>query len=253
MILMIVVLTTGIRCYNSTLPEFPEPLRASCLRHSPLLGLTPNDCASYYRSTKTAGIRLAWASLFSLSDDPVQYQVLSTIQDDNLCCGFGPPLRCTNDTRPFPSDRPTENVDSLYARQRTVCGNYVDYYPRQENCLHYFDPNVIPKIVGGCEYDMALGECVNDDSKVLNTFGCADKFETYIATLVSPNALFVAGSSVVNFLSILVSCCMIWKRKDGDVFPDFINEEEKVRLMLVVFFLHEFDSTKVFFYRTKTS
>jgi hypothetical protein len=26
---------------------------------------------------------------------------------------------------------------------------------------------------------------------------------------------------------------MIWKRKDGDVFPDFVNEEEKVRPVML--------------------
>lgn len=216
--------TVGITCFDFTVKTFSDTFQHDCLRNTP----QENDydtCVSYLRSDKMTGLRLAWASFFSLSGDPKYYQYLSTIQDENLCCGFGPPLRCRNDTRPYPPNRPLDFIDSIYARRRVTCGEHVLYYPRQSNCLHFFDPNVIPQIVGGCEYDMAVGICVDNDAARFNTYGCANYMEDFVASFVAPQALLLIGSSAMNALSILISCCLLWKRKDSDVFPDFIHEK----------------------------
>ena len=217
-------ITVGIKCYSYTLKIYSPAFQNDCLQNKPDEH-THEECLSYLRHDSTTGMRLAWASFFSLSDDPKYYQYISTLQDDNLCCGFGPPLRCVNDTRKPPPDRPLEDLDRLYARRRVTCGETARYYPQQDNCLHYFDPNTIPQIVGGCEYDMAVGNCVDDDAVLFNSYGCANYMEDFVASFVGPQALLLMGSSGMNILSMIVSCCMLWKRKNSDVFPDFIHEK----------------------------
>ena len=217
-------ITVGIQCFSYTVKLYSEELQADCLLHAPE-DHTNDECLSYFRDDRTTGFRLAWASFYSLSGDPAYYQRISTIQDENLCCGFGAPLRCYNDTRGLPPDRPLENLRPIYAKRRVTCGETVRYYPEQGNCLHFSDPNTFPKIVGGCEYDMAVGICVDDDAAQFNSFGCASFFEDYVAAFVGPQALLLMGSSGMNILSMIVSCCMLWKRKNSDVFPDFIHEK----------------------------
>lgn len=217
-------ITVGLRCYNYSVKVFSPELQNDCLQNAPEI-YSHDECLYYMRHDSTVGMRLAWASFYSLSGDPTYYQYLSVIQEENLCCGFGPPLRCLNDTRKPPPDRPLDNLDSIFTKRRVTCGETSRYYPQQDNCLHYFDPNTIPQIIGGCEYDMALGNCVDNDAAAFNSFGCANFLEDYVATFVGPPALLIIGSSGMNILSMLISCCLIWKRKDSDVFPDFIHEK----------------------------
>ena len=124
---------------------------------------------------------------------------MTQIEDANICCGFGPPLRCFNDSRPFPSDRPLDGVSSDLSKQRWKCGLIEFYYPRQENCEDYADPNVLPRVLGGCEKDMAAGNCVDADLAE-STAGCSEAVETYVAGLVAPPAIIVIGSSLMNVL-----------------------------------------------------
>lgn len=217
-------ITVGLKCYSYTIKAHDPLFQNDCLQHIPDEH-TNEECLDYLRSDKSTGLRLAWASFFSLSNDPKYYQYLSTLQDENLCCGFGPPLRCYNDTRPLPLNRPTDDLNSLYKRRRVTCGETARYYPQQSNCLHYFNPNSIPQIIGGCEYDMAVGNCVDDDAKIFNSYGCANYLEDFIATFVGPQSVMLVGSSAMNIISMLLSCCMLWKRKDSDVFPDFTRDK----------------------------
>ncbi len=224
--LMAVAINTGLTCLASTVSEFSLALQADCLLNAPNFH-SKAECLTYFRADKTAGLRLVWSSFFTLApNDPKYYQYLSTLQDNNLCCGFGPPLSCINDTRPFPVDRPLGFVNAKYLKRRLTCGDHVNYYMREATCLHYFDPNSIPQIVGGCEYDMGVGDCINYDAKLFNAFGCADKLDQWIIAQVAPSAVFLLGSSAINILAMLISCCMLWKRKDSDVFPDFISENK---------------------------
>lgn len=225
-LLMAVAINTGLTCLASTVSEYSLALEADCLLNKPKF-YSSEACLSYFRADKTAGLRLVWSSFFTLApSDPKYYQYLSALQDNNLCCGFGPPLNCINDTRPFPVDRPLGFVDAKYLKRRLTCGDHVKYYMREAACLQYFDPDSIPQIIGGCEYDMGVGDCVNYDAKDFNAYGCADKLDQWIIDQVAPSALFLLGSSAINMLTMLISCCMLWKRKDSDVFPDFISENK---------------------------
>jgi len=54
--------------------------------------------------------------------------------------------------------------------------------------------------------------------------GCASAVEDYAATLISSSGTTMISAAFINLLAMLVSCCMWWKRKPDDVFPDFLRE-----------------------------
>lgn len=55
-----------------------------------------DDCLEYIRSDRYAGMMLVWRSYNYLSLDYTKYyQRLVTIEQEGVCCGFGPPTRCT--------------------------------------------------------------------------------------------------------------------------------------------------------------
>ena len=51
--------------------------------------------------------------------------------------------------------------------------------------------------------------------------GCASAVEDYAVTLISPHVFLLAMCAAVHGLFMLYSCCMWWKRKESDVFPEF--------------------------------
>lgn len=60
------------------------------------LKYTLEDCLEYTRSDRYAGMMLVWRSYNFLSlDYSKYYQWLVTIEKGGVCCGFGPPTRCT--------------------------------------------------------------------------------------------------------------------------------------------------------------
>lgn len=55
-----------------------------------------DDCLEYIRSDRYGGMMLVWRSYVYLSLDYTKYyERLVTIEQDGVCCGFGPPTRCT--------------------------------------------------------------------------------------------------------------------------------------------------------------
>jgi len=225
-ILMSQVITVGLTCYAPTASIFPTALMTDCSQHKPAI-YTQEECDLYLHSDRTMGFRLVWATWFTQVNNQDFYQLMTQLEDANICCGFGPPLRCFNDTDSFPSDRPTTNIRSDLSSQRWKCGLIEYYYPKQSNCMDYSEPNTLPRILGGCEVDMGAGNCVElttgDTSK-----GCSLAVETYVATLVAPQSVILVGSSFMNVLCMLICCCMFWKRKEFDVFPDYINNQQDV-------------------------
>lgn len=214
----------GNSFYVPTIPTFDKSLQNDCLQHK-FTTYTKDECELYLQSDRFAGFKLTWAGYYSKVSTANFYKLLSDIEDASICCGFGPPLRCVNDSRPYPPDRPTAHVRSVH-KQRTVCGYIDNYYLVEDNCVHFFDEFSNPKIIGGCNYEMPAGGCRHDDISS-STKGCGDAFERYMGNLVAPHALVVMGASAINFLAILISCCMWWKRKETDTFPDFLKDEAK--------------------------
>lgn len=82
-----------------------------------------------------------------------------------------------------------------------------------------------PPIVGGCKYDMGVGYCltVNIDGSMI---GCASAVEDYSVTLITPHVPLLMICAAVHALFMLYTCCMWWKRKESDVFPEFTTLTE---------------------------
>ena len=67
---------------------------------------------------------------------------------------------------------------------------------------------------------MGLGFCI-ENAVTGSTSGCSALMEAYMVSLISPHALMLLGAAAFNAIAMLISCCMFWKRKEPDVFPEF--------------------------------
>lgn len=200
--------------------EFPKELQLDCLRNSPLL-YSPEECAPFYNSDRTAGMRLLWQTYYSYKSDKDAFQVLSKLQSD--CCGFFQPYNCISNPDKFPSSRLQEGVDGYLLEGRVICSEFEFYYPVQDNCIAYKDFAADPPIIGGCNYDLGVGFCL-DAAIQGNSLGCASAVEDYAVALIAPHSGMLFVSSAFSLLFMTYSCCMWWKRKESDLFPAFVTE-----------------------------
>ena len=72
---------------------------------------------------------------------------------------------------------------------------------------------------------MGVGYCLTVDIDG-SMIGCASAVEDYSVTLISPHVPLLIICAAVHALFMLYSCCMWWKRKDSDVFPEFTTVTE---------------------------
>lgn len=202
-------------------PEFPKSLQLDCLRNIPLIH-TPAECLPYIQSDRVAGMRLVWASYYTNKADKTQNQILSKLS--LTCCGFFAPYNCIPDTNPFPPDRSTKDIAPIYLEQRVTCGEYSSFYPEQKDCTSYFD--IATATIGGCFYDMGVDFCLLKDVEP-DTFGCASEVEDYVTGQISGTVVLLIMCAIVNLLFMLFACCMWWKRKESDIFPEFVPEKTR--------------------------
>jgi hypothetical protein len=192
------LISVGLNCYTPTIPIFDTKLMADCATNTPAT-FSDEECNAYFDDDRTAGFRVVWSAMFAKVNDEVIYQIMTDIEDNNLCCGFAPPMKCRNDTRSWPAQFPVDKLRTRMQKQRLQCGQYDGYYRQQKNCEDYFDENSIPKKLGGCEYDLGAGTCL-DFNVVGGVSGCAPAVEAYVAGQVQTNAMVVLGSSFLIFL-----------------------------------------------------
>ena len=210
----LVAVSSGVERY--TTPDFPKALQLDCLLSVPL-NHKPGKCAEYYLSEKVAGYRLFWYGFYSNSNDN---QVIFQLENTG-CCGFFAPLKCRNDSRPFPSRYSFKGISSELLTSRVQCGPGFGYYPEESDCVDYSNPNVQPPIVGGCTYDHGLGSCLTN-TKYQYVTGCASAVEDYLISAILPHVYLLLVSMSFCVLSGLASCCMFLKRKESDVFPELV-------------------------------
>lgn len=191
-------ISVGLKCYAPTIPKFPSDLVDDCAQNLPTKYST-DECLAYWRDERTAGFRIVWASLFTTVRNEDSFQTLSDFETQNGCCGFGPPMACQNDSRPFPSNRPIDEMHTRYQKQRVTCGNMPGFYTKQVNCLDYYDENSLPPIIGGCRYDMGASNCRREDVTQFSK-GCALAVENYIVAQVRPLSILLIGMSAITFL-----------------------------------------------------
>ena len=57
-----------------------------------------SDCRKFWGADRTAGMRLAWMSIYKMGvrdGDEGKAQTFEDLQAEGMCCGFGPPQDCT--------------------------------------------------------------------------------------------------------------------------------------------------------------
>lgn len=225
------LINLGFRVLRYTKIKFPKDLQEDCVKAVPE-SYTRDACQPFREDDRTAGFRLIWIYLFSVRDDPTKFQIMATIERDNECCGFFSPMvegapttGCDPIDLPLPNNHRVEDLPAKWVKSKLTCGDYPGFYLQQEDCATFYDVSVAPPIVGGCNYDLGIGPClevdVDDSSR-----GCASSIEDYSATLIESTGYGLFTSAFFNFLAMFVSCCVWWKRKADDVFPDFLREEK---------------------------
>lgn len=212
----------GVTVRSYTYPEFSSSLQLDCSLNTPLI-YSGAQCQEYFDSDRTAGFRLVWAYFFSTKTQILNFQQLSVMQG-GFCCGFGPPLKCLENTDNYPKNRLTTGVSSDLLAQRVTCSSYANFYPQQDNCATVIDYSTNPATIGGCWYDLAVGYCLNN-APVSTSSGCSYYTELYVINLISAHASIFLGLSGFSLMFMLLGCCMWWKRKETDVFPDFVEKE----------------------------
>jgi hypothetical protein len=217
------MINIGYTVLKYTIPEFPKALQEDCLKHSPNI-YSKEECSAFYDADRTAGFRLFWASYYSRRSNKYDNQVLATIES-GTCCGFFAPFHCETNTASFPKNRNPEFVTAELKAQRVTCSSHTGYYPQQSDCTDYIDFAL--GLVGGCNYDLATGACITHkvDEK---TVGCASATEDYCNDIIKPHALLLIGLSMTNFFYMFVACVLWWKRKETDVFPVYVEEDNKI-------------------------
>jgi len=152
-IFMSQLINLGVRILHYTVPLYPKDLQLDCLLNTPQL-YTPEECAPYLQSDRTAGFRLLWSWLFTTQATPAQFQIMTNAEINEVCCGFFAPMKCSNISEPMPIGHPLTGITPSLVREKLECGPYPGYYTQQWDCTTYFDVTVIPFIVGGCNYDL---------------------------------------------------------------------------------------------------
>jgi len=217
-LVLCIQLSVGFQIMSYLTPLFPKDLQLDCLQNQPQIYDIDGACQAFFKSDRVSGMYLYWKYWYTRKADPLSFQKITILEGDN-CCGFHPPFRCNhvNDTRPFPTNRDVLGVDTSLTSQRVSCGPYPGFYTPQSDCQDLF--NIVQGIVGGCNYDLGLGYCIKNPVTP-TSLGCASKVEDAMVATVSPIAYFTLGSVIFNLYAMLLACCMWWKRKANDVFPD---------------------------------
>ena len=224
-------LTSSINAYLT--PDYDANDRAECLSMDGRYNLNyPEMCPDYYASDRYARMKLAWIGKFlSAMVDSAEYTDLKNIQIVAGCCGFGLPNTCLTDLNPYPSGVLFDTVPAEWLEGRTLCDAEVDdfvWYVAAGTgvfkCDHYIDPTIADPILGGCEYEMPIGECMNQDPS-LSGFefkGCANAFEDELDANVGAMTAIVTLCNLFFLISATFACCHCWKRKETDILPNYV-------------------------------
>lgn len=208
--------------------DYSKSYQEDCLRTDPVYN-DRETCNVFLNDHKRAGLRLLWSSYFrnAIIDDSYM-QDLIDLQRQGACCGFGPPNRCEEDTRP-----PPEEYLSHGEVQRRECGVQKWWYPAQLDkaveCDQIVSLSVVDPVNGGCQFDMAVGDCM-DRGITQFSRGCAYQLQAWYASLVSPIGYAGVALTFIPVMAVLSSCCLCFKRKDSDVLPrheDYVPEPMK--------------------------
>ncbi|KAF0736666.1 hypothetical protein Ae201684_007116 [Aphanomyces euteiches] len=202
-VMQMLIATSGL---VGSLPDTPYATQEACLTNSYLDNQTQLDqCRDYFLSDEFGGLRLSWRTFYEESlVDVTAGAGMQSLEDDNICCGLGPPRHCMNDTRPFPSNRPS----SSWTEQQLCPSSKGGNYPTTPLCY----------VGGSCQFDMPIGSCGMSGAGPQGK-GCAKALHQSFATTVQALCITV---QIFLFLPITFACstvCLMFKRKQEDVLP----------------------------------
>lgn len=164
-LLFLQVLLGGVALGRSTTSvSFDEQL--ACLTiggFSQLSEAGQAKCEEFFRSDEFAGATLVWQAYYAeaKTNGNIRTMVLN-MQKENFCCGSGPPLHCSNDSRAFPSRFPSTEL-SRETPQRRVCAS-------AGGGMYLSTPECDAR--GKCSYDRPAGVC-GLNPVTTSTRGCA--------------------------------------------------------------------------------
>ncbi|ETW01942.1 hypothetical protein, variant [Aphanomyces invadans] len=154
-------------------PDYPYDFQELCLTNNFLNNDTQRAlCQPYFLSDTFGGLRLAWQTFYieTLADQTAGSS-MQKLQDANVCCGLGPPRHCQNDTRPFPSNRPSTN----WPTQQTC--------PTTPKYAGDYMPTPLCYAGGSCSFDYPIGSCGMSGAGLFAK-GCASALHQSMATTV---------------------------------------------------------------------
>ncbi|ETV73788.1 hypothetical protein H257_11479 [Aphanomyces astaci] len=189
-------------------PDYSYAFQDACLTNNFLNNQTQRElCQPFFLSDTFGGLRLAWQTFYveSLADQTAGAG-MQKLQDANVCCGLGPPRHCQNDTRPFPSSRPSTDWPTQQVCPTTT-KNSGDYMPTP---LCYAG--------GSCSFDYPIGSCGMSGAGLFAK-GCASALHRNMASTLQGLCITVQA---LLFFTVLFGCstmCLMFKRKDEDVLP----------------------------------
>ncbi|KAG9415455.1 hypothetical protein AC1031_008897 [Aphanomyces cochlioides] len=177
--MQMLIATSGL---VGSLPDTPYATQEACLTNSYLDNQTQLDqCRDYFLSDEFGGLRLSWRTFYEESlVDVTAGAGMQSLEDDNICCGLGPPRHCMNDTRPFPSNRPS----SSWTEQQLCPSSKGGNYPTTPLCY----------VGGSCQFDMPIGSCGMSGAGPQGK-GCAKALHQSFATTVNA-FLSIVGSNM---------------------------------------------------------
>ncbi|OQS06487.1 hypothetical protein THRCLA_01478 [Thraustotheca clavata] len=185
-----------------TIPDYSYAFQETCLTNYYLNNATLLlQCTPYFQSEMYNNLRASWRSYYSDNvADPTQSTGIQRLQDTSICCGFGPPNHCMNDTNPLSSSDNTPHQ---------ICPrNYINLYPKTPFC--YLD--------GACSFDEPIGTCGANGAGKLSK-GCASAFHLYHASTLQSICVVVLISLFIPSLGGCNTICLCFKRKNEDVIP----------------------------------
>ncbi|KAF0696527.1 Aste57867_12720 [Aphanomyces stellatus] len=174
-------LIVGGTTFAIAVPTFAYDVAAACLVDGHLNNATfLASCQAYFQSDEYAGLSLAWQTYYNESlGDASAGQALAKLQDASYCCGLGPPEHCQS-----------------------------EYYPATPLCYKG----------GSCAYDFPMGSC-GLVGVAGQSMGCATAFHQYFASTIKTVGAFVLALTSLPMLFVVLSLCLVFKRKDEDVLP----------------------------------
>lgn len=226
-----VTLIISVTLFVAVTPTYSKGFANECMQRPSVDGPPISTrCMGYF--TDLGNIRLfrLWLTLYTGSTtDKAKRAMLLHFEDDNFCCGWGPPLQCMNTLGGNFSDYAPELLlsDRPVLEALNRCSRHLGWYQRNTDMCRIVDDNGF----AGCPYMFSNSKTCEQ----LTTLrpGCAGFFQEAYMSKFRTYGLVAVGAAFIQIMTMVMSCCYCFKRKYTDVLPPMktfsASEYEKYR------------------------